>query len=99
MALVTGNLEKESATYSSILAWRTPGTGEPGGLQSMGLQRIGHNWATKHTHDFHPISNLKDQLSLTGNVLNCIWKDFDQYHSVLSTITDSDKTSWFEEEE
>ena len=41
----------------------------------------------------------KDQLSLTGNVLNCIWKDFDQYHSVLATITDSDKTSWFEEEE
>ena len=35
-------LEKEMATHSSILAWRVPWTEEPGGLQSMGLQRIGH---------------------------------------------------------
>jgi len=33
------------ATHSSILAWRIPWTEEPGGLQSMGLQRIGHDWA------------------------------------------------------
>ena len=31
------------ATHSSILAWKTPWTEEPGGLQSMGLQRVGHN--------------------------------------------------------
>ena len=36
-------LEKEMATHSSILAWRIPGTEEPGGLQPMGLQRVGHN--------------------------------------------------------
>ena len=36
-------LEKEMATYSSVLAWRIPGTGEPGGLQSMGLLGVGHN--------------------------------------------------------
>ena len=36
-------LEKEMATHSSILAWRIPWTEEPGGLQSMGLQRAGHN--------------------------------------------------------
>ena len=36
-------LEKEMATHSSILAWRTPWTEEPGGLQSMGVQRVGHN--------------------------------------------------------
>ena len=36
-------LEKGMATHSSILAWRIPWTEEPGGLQSMGLQRIGHN--------------------------------------------------------
>ena len=36
-------LEKEMATHSSILAWRTPWTQEPGGLQSTGLQRFGHN--------------------------------------------------------
>ena len=36
-------LEKGMATYSSILAWRIPWTEEPGGLQSMGLQRVGHD--------------------------------------------------------
>ena len=36
-------LEKEMATYSSILAWRIPWTEEPGGLQSMGLQRVRYN--------------------------------------------------------
>ena len=38
-------LEKEMATHSSTLAWRIPWREEPGGLQSMGLQRVGHNWA------------------------------------------------------
>ena len=36
-------LEKEMVTHSSVLAWRIPGTGEPGGLPSMGSHRIGHN--------------------------------------------------------
>ena len=33
------------ATHSSVLAWRTPGTGEPGGLPSMGSHRVGHDWS------------------------------------------------------
>ena len=37
------NVEKEIATHSSILAWRIPWTEEPGGLQSMGSQRVGHD--------------------------------------------------------
>ena len=36
-------LEKEMATHSSVLAWRIPGTGEPGGLPSLGSPRVGHN--------------------------------------------------------
>ena len=40
-------LEKEMATISSILAWKMPRTEEPGGLQSMGSQRVGHNLVTK----------------------------------------------------
>ena len=36
-------LEKDMATHSSILAWRIPGTGEPGGLLSMGSHRVGHD--------------------------------------------------------
>ena len=48
-------LEKELATHPSVLAWRVPGTGEPGGLPSMGSQRVGHDWgdiaaAAEYTH-------------------------------------------------
>ena len=44
-------LEKEMATHSSIFAWEIPRTEEPGGLQSMGSQRVGHNLATKQQQD------------------------------------------------
>ena len=49
-------LEKEMTTRSSILAWRIPWTEEPGGLQSMGSQRVGHNQVTTLT--FHVSSNV-----------------------------------------
>ena len=38
-------LEKEMAAHSSVPAWRIPGTGEPGGLPSMGSHRVGHDWS------------------------------------------------------
>ena len=38
-------LEREMATHSNVLGWRIPGTGEPGGLLSMGLHRVGHDWS------------------------------------------------------
>ena len=38
-------LEKGKATHSSLLAWRIPGTEEPGGVQSMGSQSVGHDWS------------------------------------------------------
>ena len=41
-------LEKEMATHSSILAWKILWTEEPGGLQSMGSQRVRHYWASEH---------------------------------------------------
>ena len=43
-------LEEGMATHSSILAWRIPCTEEPGGLQSMELQRVGFDWAMKQRH-------------------------------------------------
>ena len=53
-------LEKGMATHSSILAWRIPWTEDPSGLQSMGSQRVGHNWVPNthtrthtHTHTHH----------------------------------------------
>ena len=42
-ANVVQKLEKEMATHSSVLAWRIPGTGEPGGLPSLGSHRVGHD--------------------------------------------------------
>ena len=52
-----GPLEKEVATHSGILAWRIPWTEEPGGLQSMGSQRVG---TTEHTHT-HITQHLSSQ--------------------------------------
>ena len=43
------SLEEGMATHSIILAWRIPWTGEPGGLQSVGSKRVGHNRMTKHS--------------------------------------------------
>ena len=40
-----GRVEKEMATHSSVLAWRIPAMGEPGGLLSMGSHRAGHDWS------------------------------------------------------
>ena len=51
-------LEKGMTVHSSILAWSIPWTEEPGGLQSMGLQRVGHDWAT-HTHTWTLYFNKK----------------------------------------
>ena len=47
-------LQKRLATHSSILAWRIPRKEEPGSLQFMGSQRVGHDWVT---HNFHPSEN------------------------------------------
>ena len=46
------------ATHSSILAWRIPWKEEPGRLQSMGLQRVGHDWETEHTHTLATTANV-----------------------------------------
>ena len=49
LCLIPRSLEKGMATNSNILAWRIPRTEEPGGLQSVGLQRIRHDWVTNTT--------------------------------------------------
>ena len=56
-------MEKEMATHSSILAWKIPWTEEPGGPQSMEMQRVGHNWV--HIFMFLPTSfySVQDQFS------------------------------------
>ena len=58
-------LEKEMTTHSSILARRIPWTEEPDGLQSMGLQRLGHDWAT-NTHPWIEL-RFRDHYSFPGS--------------------------------
>ena len=60
------SLEKEMATHSRILAGRIPWTEEPGGPQSMGLQRVGHDFVTKQQN--YNISNSEEmQMLLISN--------------------------------
>ena len=62
-------LEKGMATPSSVLAWRIPWTEEPDGLQSMGLQRVGHNWVTN---------------TLCGFILYTHWLESPILHSYIA---------------
>ena len=66
----TRRVEKEMATHSSVLARRIPGTGEPGGLPSMGSHRIGHNWSDLADLAAHKESRsglLKAQISSSSS--------------------------------
>ena len=56
------------ASHSSSLAWKIPWTEEPGGLQSMGLQRVRHDWETKHTHKQNASGSFAD----TGKLWNSV---------------------------
>ena len=47
-------LEKKMATHSNVLAWRIPGTKEPGGLPAMGSHRVGHDWSDLAAAAIHP---------------------------------------------
>ena len=58
-------LEKEMATHSSVLAWRIPGTEEPGGLPSVGLHRVGHDWS-----DFAAVVHILF-ISVAYRILRC----------------------------
>ena len=61
---------EENATHSSILAWKIPWTEEPGRLQSMGLQRVGHNWATSLSFlSYIPIADSCWYMAETNTIL------------------------------
>ena len=62
------SLEKEMATHSNTLAWKIQWTEEPGRLQSMGSQKVGHNWVTSLSRN----NNLKNLLS-PGGVEFAVW--------------------------
>ena len=61
-------LEKEMATHSSVLPWRIPRTGEPGGLLSMGSHRVGHDWSDLAAVEYQIILSLNHLI--VGGVCN-----------------------------
>ena len=89
------------ATYSSVLAWRIPGMGEPGGLLSMGLHRVGHDSSDlaaaanlwKQASSGQTRGYLDSQLPLRGTQL-CVHATSIQtslYHSLAVVVSDQEK--------
>ena len=77
-------LEEGMATHSCILAWRIPWTEEPGGLPSMGSQRIGHDWAIKHS------TGVQWRTSEPQNIfIRCCWILELQYAGIIHFSTSS----------
>ena len=68
-------LEKEMATHSSVLTWRIPGMGEPGGLPSMRSYRVGHDWSdlaavAAGSYESRCVTGISEAFSL-GNYVIC----------------------------
>ena len=100
-------LEKEMATHSSVLAWKIPGRGKPGGLPSMGSHRVGHYWsdlaaaaAATPLYLFHhdTISCIFSILfaffwtqSLASNVLLGVNQNILQYHKLVKNKAEKSK--------
>ena len=63
-------LEKEMATHSSVLAWRIPGTREPGGLPSMGSHRVGHDLAAAAAESMLMYMEDEEEVAAEKSLLN-----------------------------
>ena len=79
------SLKKDMATHSSTLAWEILWTGEPGRLQSMGLQRVRHNWATSLVHWISHFSSVQSlsPVCLFANPMDCSTPGFPVHHQLL----------------
>ena len=82
-------LEEGMAIHSSILAWRIPWTEEPGGLQSIGLQRVGHNWSQ--------LSMQARTLSATSWTPNCLFTRLSNVSQAGGSLRSLPLQSLFEE--
>ena len=78
-------LEKEMATHSSVLAWRIPGTGEPGGLLSLGWHRVGHDWSDLAVA-------AVSQLYKTWFNKSMLWIKFVKIKKLLTKLREKPKT-------
>ena len=80
-------LEKEMATHSSILAWRIPWTEKPGRVQCIGLQRVGHDWATSLS--LHSDRTWKELLSVLQEMWTISGKAVDWTKEPISKMPSS----------
>ena len=71
-------LEQEIAIHASVRAWEIPWTEDPGGLQSMGLQRVGYDWATEQTY-----------ILVSGDYKCFFFSQGDSNTHIISIFTDS----------
>jgi len=97
-------LEKEMATQSSILAWRVPGMGEPGGLPSMGSHRVRHDWSDLAAAMIFFRIDWFDVLSIQGTLKSLLQHQFKSinfsvlsflYSQIFTSIYDSWKNHMF----
>ena len=77
-------LEKGTAAHSSVLAWRIPWTEEPGGLLSVGSNRVGHGWGTNTTTPLLSISVQRRTILIMLGFLN--YEHAVSLHSLLSSL-------------
>jgi len=75
-------LEKEMATHSSVLAWRIPGMGEPGGLPSVGSHRVGHDWSDLVAAAVYENSHCSTSLP-TANIVYLLISSWSVWSSIL----------------
>ena len=100
-------LEKEMATHSCVLAWRIPGTGEPGGLPSMGSHRVGHDWSDLAAAAYHlaygwcradlPSSKCQGHQHLTEvyPVRFCHWIQREWYRDCGDVNNPGEENAWW----
>ena len=92
-------LEEEMATHSSILAWDFPWTEKPGGLQSMGSKRMGHNWAI-NTFTFWWLSGKESACKAGNPCLTLDWEDLleeemETHSSILTWENPMGRGAWW----
>ena len=82
-------LEEEMATHSSILAWRIPWSEEPGGLQSMGSQRVGHDWSDlSHSILVSVLKHCGVVLPVSGILINISYHTHSFVSATLLTLSE-----------